>query len=583
MPKTQAASSSAGPPLDDKPQGKSSISIALRDTEACPEAETVSPQPGVHWNVYTCVSIAGAYLILLLNSLQMTVVSSLAPYVTSAFSSHSLLPVTSLISSVVTGVIQLPLSRIIDRYGRPQGLIAMIVLDVLGLIIMATCTNVLYYVGADGVIYIIRVFAMDKATVETRSLVYGLSLYTYFITPFAGPALAQAYYKAGIWRWAFGSLAIIIPGVSGTLTLLFVWNEKRRQVNQLKESRSGEKTQPSIWKTVWFHILDLDVLGVLLACFGLGLILLPLSLATKGMKGWGSPATICMVVVGVFCLVALAVYESRFAPRTFIDFGLLRDRTAWGACLCMGGQSLSLYMWWSYYTSFLQVVHFQNIKNAGYILNTHQIGSAVFSVLTGLALKYTHRFKVVNAAGFAITTLGTGLMIHFSLPESPFGGVLASHVLISMSSGMLAASEIAAVLNDTDDGTFSMRVALLFLFSWVGSAIGSTIATPMWRSRFPYLLEKYLPSELKSQAQTIYGSLEAQLSYDRGTPGRDAIIKAMTETWKYMAIGGTATLAVAWIGVLLLKEGKPRDGGTKKIANSGGDECEKVEHSSSKP
>ncbi|KAK7398677.1 hypothetical protein QQX98_011948 [Neonectria punicea] len=173
-------------------------------------------------------------------------------------------------------------------------------------------------------------------------------------------------------------------------------------------------------------------------------------------------------------------------------------------------------------------------------------------------LKYTHRFKAVNAAGFAITTLGTGLMIHFSRPDSSFAGVLVSHVLVSISSGILAASEIAAVLNDTDDDTFSMRVALLFLFSWVGSAIGSTIATPMWRSRFPYLLEKYLPSEAKSQAQQIYGSLEAQLSYPRGTLSRDAIIQAMTETWKYMTIAGTATLAVAWIGVLLLKEGQPR-------------------------
>ncbi|KAK7398676.1 hypothetical protein QQX98_011947 [Neonectria punicea] len=215
---------------------------------------------------------------------------------------------------------------------------------------MATCTNVeayaaaqvLYIVGADGVIYIIRVFAMDKATVRTRSLVYGLSLYTYFITPFAGPALAQAYYKGSGWRWAFGSLALIIPGVSGIPLSLFSWSEKRRQSTQLKEVRSDEKVRSPIWKTIWFHIVDLDVLGVLLACFGLGLILLPLSLSTRGMKGWESATTISMIVVGVFCLIALAVYESRIAPRTFIDFSVLRDRTAWGACLCMGGQSLSL-------------------------------------------------------------------------------------------------------------------------------------------------------------------------------------------------------------------------------------------------
>ncbi|XWW98849.1 hypothetical protein V2A60_006852 [Cordyceps javanica] len=517
-------------------------------------------------NVYTCLVISGAFVILLLNSLQMTVVSSLAPYVTSAFDSHSLLPVTTLVSSIVTGVMQLPLSRAIDRYGRPQGLVAMIFLDVLGLIIMATCTNVkayaaaqvLYIVGADGIIYVVRVFAMDKVDVKARSLVYGLSLYTYFITPFAGPALAQAYYKAGIWRWCFGSLALIIPGVSGLLISLFVWNErKHRTTRQSKASLQEVKGQNSILQTAWSHAIDLDVIGVLLACFGLGLVLLPLSLATKGMSEWASPTTISMVVVGVLCLFALVIYEARFAPRSFVDFGLIRDRTAWGACLCIGG-----HMWWSYYTSFLQVVHFQSIKNAGYILNTHQIGSGIFSILTGLALKYTHRFKAVNAVGVALTTLGTGLMIYFSLPDSSFGGVLASHILIAISSGMLAASEVAAVLNDTDDDTFSMRIAVLFLFAWVGSAIGSTIAAPLWRSRFPYLLDKYLPDDIKAQAQHIYGSISAQLSYARGTPGRDAIIKAMTETWKIMSIAGTATLVMAWVGVLLLREGRPNGKGS---------------------
>lgn len=149
-------------------------------------------------------------------------------------------------------------------------------------------------------------------------------------------------------------------------------------------------------------------------------------------------------------------------------------------------------------------------------------------------------------------------MIHFSLPESPFGGVIASHILIAISSGILAVSEVAAVLNNTDDGTMSMRVALLFLFAMIGAAIGSTIAGPMWRSRFPALLDKYLPADLKSQTQHIYGSIDAQLSYPRGTPARDAIILAMTETWKYLTIAGTATLGVAWIEVLLLKEGTPR-------------------------
>ncbi|CAK7215077.1 hypothetical protein SCUCBS95973_002356 [Sporothrix curviconia] len=500
----------------------------------------------------------------------MTVVSSLSPYVTSNFGEHSLLPIISIVSSIVTGVMQLPISRVIDLYGRPQGLLAMVTLDVLGLIVMATCTNVkayaaaqvLYYVGADGVIYIIRVFAMDRVAVRSRSMVYGASLYTYFLSPFVGPTLAQAYYKAGIWRWGFGSLAIIIPGVAFTLVLLYLWYEKRHP----QAVRPGATPQParvhgSVFKAIWFHILDLDVMGVLLACFGIALVLLPLSLTTSQVQEWKSGSTIAMVVMGVVCLVALVIYERFITTRHFVDFSLLRDRTAWGACLVMFGQTLSLYLWWSYYTSFLQVVHYRSIRDAGYILNTHQVGSGFFSVLTGL---YTRRFRSVNLVGVAITTLGTGLMIHYSFPDSNFGGVVGCHVLIAISSGILTASEVAAVLNSRDDGSVSMRVALLFVFSYIGAAIGSTIATPVWRTHFPHLLAKYLPAELQDQTTTIFGSLTVQLSYARGTPARDAIIRAMCETWRNLIIVSIATLAVAWVGCALLTEGKDKPGASDK-------------------
>ncbi|KAL1904160.1 hypothetical protein Sste5344_010140 [Sporothrix stenoceras] len=476
----------------------------------------------------------------------MTVVSSLSPY--------------------VTRVMQLPISRVIDLYGRPQGLLAMVTLDVSGLVVMATCTNVrayaaaqvLYYVGADGVIYIIRVFAMDRVAVRSRSMVYGASLYTYFVSPFVGPTLAQAYYKAGIWRWGFGSLAIIIPGVAFTLVFLFLWYEKRHP----QPVRPGIKTQPvrpvhgSPFKAICFHLLDLDaVMGVLLACFGIALVLLPLSLTTNRVQEWKSGSTIAMLVMGVVCLIALIIYERLITTRHFVDFSLLRDRTAWGACLVMFGQTLSLYLWWSYYTSFLQVVHYRSIRDAGYILNTHQVGSAFFSVLTGL---YTRRFRSVNLVGVAITTLGTGLMVHYSYPDSNFGGVVGCHILIAISSGILTASEVAAVLNGRDDGSVSMRVALLFVFSYIGAAIGSTIATPVWRTRFPHLLAKYLPAELQDQANTIFGSLTVQLSYARGTPSREAIIRAMCETWRYLIIASIATLALAWVGCALLREGEGR-------------------------
>lgn len=81
-------------------------------------------------------------------ALQWQILSNLTPYVTSEFSSHSLIPTIMLVSSILSGVLKLPISKIIDAWGRPQGLAAMILLATVGLILMAACQDVKTYAVA---------------------------------------------------------------------------------------------------------------------------------------------------------------------------------------------------------------------------------------------------------------------------------------------------------------------------------------------------------------------------------------------------------------------------------------------------
>ena len=67
---------------------------------------------------------------------------------TSEFSSHSLIPTIGIVASILSGVLKLPISKIIDAWGRPQGLAAVVVLATIGLILMAVCTNIRTYAAA---------------------------------------------------------------------------------------------------------------------------------------------------------------------------------------------------------------------------------------------------------------------------------------------------------------------------------------------------------------------------------------------------------------------------------------------------
>ena len=80
--------------------------------------------------------------------MQQGTTGSLTPYVTSSFARHSLTATTSIMSSLIGGLIKLPLAKVIDIFGRPQGFFVMMWFMVIGLIMMATCKNVETYAAA---------------------------------------------------------------------------------------------------------------------------------------------------------------------------------------------------------------------------------------------------------------------------------------------------------------------------------------------------------------------------------------------------------------------------------------------------
>lgn len=71
-------------------------------------------------------------MVFYVNSLQQQVTGSLSPYVTSAFSEHSLVATTTVLSSIIGAVAKLPIAKIIDIWGRAEGYSLMVFLCTIG-------------------------------------------------------------------------------------------------------------------------------------------------------------------------------------------------------------------------------------------------------------------------------------------------------------------------------------------------------------------------------------------------------------------------------------------------------------------
>lgn len=285
------------------------------------------------------------------------------------------------------------------------------------------------------------------------------------------------------------------------------------------------------------------------------MFLLPFSLATN----WADAYIIVLIVVGFFTCILFGAWEKWGAPVPYLDFKLLASPTVLGACLLSGTLFIGYYCWDGYFTSYLQVVNNLSISQAGYVGNIYNIGSCFWSVVVGLLIRWSGRFKWLAWCALPLQCLGGGLMIYFRQPDQSIGYVVMCQIFIAFAGGTLVICEEMAVMAVAKHGQVAGLLALLSLASSVGAGIGSAVSGAIWSNTLYDQLLKRLPAETLDMAADIYESLDVQLSYPIGDPTRDAIIAAYGVTQQRMCIAGTSVLALGYVGVAMWKDVKVTD------------------------
>lgn len=85
------------------------------------------------------------WLLYFVYAFQRSIINSLTPYIVSSFDQHSLIPVVSLVSNIMSGVLYLPVAKMLDHWGRAESLIVMALTATLGMVLMAACSNIQTY------------------------------------------------------------------------------------------------------------------------------------------------------------------------------------------------------------------------------------------------------------------------------------------------------------------------------------------------------------------------------------------------------------------------------------------------------
>ncbi|KAK3307754.1 siderophore iron transporter mirB [Chaetomium strumarium] len=504
--------------------------------------------------VWTSSAFVWAYCFIFLNffvnSLQQQTTSNLLPYVVSDFSAHSLIPAIGITSFILSGVLKLPVAKMIDAWGRPQGFAVMTALATLGLVLMSLCKDVKTYaaakilhgVGFSGFTYILEIIVADTSSLKNRSLALSFADSPYIATTFAGPVAAQWFLQYSSWRTAFVSFAVVMPLTAVSVYVILESNARKAQrLGELKAVKSHRT-----WSENFLYFtMEFDAVGVILLGMGFSLLLLPFSLAGSAGSKWSSPGIIAMVVLGSILSVVLLLYERYYAHKPFLPFQLLLSGDVLGACILSTTLSIAYFSWDGYYTSYLQVVHQLSVSEAGYVDNVYSIGSCLWAIVVGWLIKATDRFRWLAWIAVPIQLLGGASMVVFRQPYTPIAYVIICQVLIAIGGGTLVVTGRMAVMSIAKHGEVASLLALLGLSSAMGAGVGSSVSGAIWSNTVHAELLRLLPDDAKDMAKEIYESLELQLSYPVGNPVREAVMLAYGTAQRRMVVAGMAVLLVA--------------------------------------
>lgn len=82
------------------------------------------------------------------NAFQSSITANLSAYIVSGFEEHSLIPVITTVSSVMSAATAMPVAKMLNTWDRGHGFVLMGAIATLGLILSAACTNIYTYCAA---------------------------------------------------------------------------------------------------------------------------------------------------------------------------------------------------------------------------------------------------------------------------------------------------------------------------------------------------------------------------------------------------------------------------------------------------
>jgi EmrB/QacA subfamily drug resistance transporter len=288
---------------------------------------------------------------------------------------------------------------------------------------------------------------------------------------------------------------------------------------------------------------------------------------------WGSVQILGLSAVAIVFGSAFLAIERRAAAPT-IPLDLFRNRIFTTSVIITFLTSMGMFGAILYIPLFVQVALGDTATSSGVVLTPMMIGLIIVSIVSGLVLSRTGRYKILAIVGTGITTIGMFLLGHMTA-STDHGELVRNMVILGLGLGTSMALFTIVVQNAFPVERLGVVTASLAFFRSIGGVVGVAVLGSIMTNRMasemaagvatlpPAVATKLGPLAANPQAlmdPATQAALRAQLAglgpsaQQVGAQIQDVVRGAVASAITEVFLIGAGLIAVAFLSSFFLRE-----------------------------